>query len=183
MNLEKLISSFTEYEKKKILEIIIFSTNVVKDELPIAPAKGTLSDFLKDESIVLSVRLSNLLRKICSLDKIYPDLVKKNIHDIRKDDFTQFRNFGTNCWMEFEQAVSTYKPKPYIVKPKILLDDWLKDFQRGGERQMSMRLYGLLFLINRDDGIYIDQIEEKECYRRRNFGKKSWQEFVKLRGY
>jgi hypothetical protein len=191
MNLERLISSFTEYEKKKILEIIIFSTNIIKDcESPVTKAKDTISDFLKDDSIVLSIRLRNLLKKICSFDKIYPQIVNKNIHDIKKEELIQFRSFGIECWIEFEQAVAIYKPKPFIVKRKILLEDWLQDFQSNGNRagQMSIRLYNNLLLINKgylqyDDGIYIHEIEEAECCRRRNFGKKSWQEFVKLRGY
>ena len=195
MNLEKLISSFTEYEKKKILEIIIFSTNVVKDtELPVSEKKDTLSDFLKNDNIALSIRLRNILRKIASLEKIYPKINSKSIQDITKDDFLQFRNFGTHCWLEFEQAVSKYKPKPDIEKPNILLEDWLKDFQRNGSRQMSIRLYNQLSLISQwqrnsiqydrqYEEIYLHEIEEQYCRRMRNFGKKTWDEFVELRGY
>jgi hypothetical protein len=193
MDLEKLISSFTEYEKKKILEIIIFS-DVVKDtKLPESTNKDTLTDFLKNEDVKLSVNLRKVLNRVCMFHinhNMYTELVSKNIHDIKKEELLQFRRFGPHCWMEFEQAVSKYKPKPFIVKQKILLDDWLKDFQKQGKRagQISIRLYNLLFAINKayvqyDDGIYIDQIEEQECYRYRNFGKKSWEEFVKLRGY
>ena len=183
MNLEKLISSFTDFEKKKILDIIIFSTDVVKDsELPESTKKDTLIDFLKDDTVIISVRLRNILRKIVSLEKIYPKINSKSVQDITKDDFLQFRNFGIHCWLEFEQAVSKYKPKPFILKQKILLEDWLKDFQRYGSRQMSIRLYSQLSLILKED-IYLHEIEEQECRRMRNFGKKTWDEFVQLRGY
>jgi hypothetical protein len=71
------------------------------------------------------------------------------------------------------------------MKPNILLRDWIKDFQRNGSRKMSMRLYNLLFFIlsRYDENIYVHEIEEQECRRMRNFGKKSWEEFIYLRGY
>ena len=70
------------------------------------------------------------------------------------------------------------------MKPKILLRYWRKDFQRNGSRKMSMRLYNQLSLILRwCENIYVHEIEEQECFRMKNFGKKSWEEFIDLRGY
>lgn len=70
------------------------------------------------------------------------------------------------------------------MKPKILLSYWRKDFQRNGSRKMSMRLYNQLSLILRwCENIYVHEIEEQECLKMKNFGKKSWEEFIDLRGY
>ena len=70
------------------------------------------------------------------------------------------------------------------MKPKILLSYWRKDFQRNGSRKMSMRLYNQLSLILRwCENIYVHEIEEQEFLRMKNFGKKSWEEFIDLRGY
>ena len=71
-------------------------------------------------------------------------------------------------------------------KELILLNEWIKDFQRNGSRKMSIRLYTQLSLIlqwHRKSIIYLHEIEEQECRRMRNFGKKTWDEFVQLRGY
>lgn len=61
---------------------------------------------------------------------------------------------------------------------QVTIKQWLK------ENEVKPRLFNCLWIYaSSHDNPLVGEVDEEEAMRQRNFGRKTWAEFIKIRGY